>query len=146
MGGHIVGQIGGEVAELREVARAVGQVHVAEHEDLVGILVPVQLFECEIHPFNSSGAAFQIVVEQGKNSGRGNLVAARNRNENVSPFLFRFELIDASFVGCGHVLAVGHDNTGHAAFVRSDDAVNRGIFVGSEVGQLVDDVDIKFSE
>ncbi len=142
--GHVVREVGGEFGELPEVVRAVGEVHVAEHEDFVGVLA-VDLFEFEIGSFDDTGAVFERAVELREHAVARNFVAARNGDEDISPFLGRFELVDALLVRDGHFRAVGHYDVFHADAGRRHDPVDRGARIRFET-YVLDDVDVDSSE
>ena len=132
------------LGELPEVVRAVGEVHVAEHEDFVGVLA-VDLFEFEIGSFDDTGAVFERAVELREHAVARNFVAARNGDEDISPFLGRFELVDALLVRDGHFRAVGHYDVFHADAGRRHDPVDRGARIRFET-YVLDDVDVDSSE
>ena len=88
MAGHVVRKVGGELGELSQVARSVGEVHVAQHEDLVGVL-SVDLFELEVGPFDDVGAVFERAVELREHPDGRNFVAARDGDEDISPLFGR---------------------------------------------------------
>ena len=129
MAGHVGVQVGGEFGELTAVVRAVGEMHIAEHEDLVCVL-PGYFRKLEINPLNDTGGAFQRIIEPGKHPvGRG-FVTARDGDKDVAPFLGGFELIDAVFVRGGYLDTVGHHDIRHANSGRRNDSVDRSACIG----------------
>ena len=142
--GHVVRKVGGELGELSQVARSVGEVHVAQHEDLVGVL-SVDLFELEVGPFDDVGAVFERAVELREHPDGRNFVAARDGDEDISPLFGRFELVDALLVRDGHLRAVGDHDVLHADAGRRHDPVDRGACIRFEI-YVFDDVDVDSSE
>ena len=141
--GHIGSQIGGKVVELGDVAGPVGEMYVAEHEDLEGVLI--DLFEREIGPFYGRGGAFEPAVQERKYAGRGHFVAAGDGDEDISPFFLRPQLIDSLLVGSGYLDAVGDHDIGYGALVGGYDAVNGRAGIGFDP-DILDDADIELSE
>ena len=142
--GHVGVQIGGELGELGGVVGAVGQVHVAQQEELVAIL-SVDLREFEVLLFHDVGCSFQRLVELREHALGRYFVAAGDGDEDIAPLLGRFEFVDALVVGDGHFGAVGYHDVRDGTFLRRYQTEDRGAGTRFKV-DLVDDVDVDFAD
>ena len=97
--------------------------HVASHEH--GEFIIVYLYQLEILALRHRCALRQCLMESRQNSVIGDFIARRYDYENVFPFLFGFELVDAVLVGLDDFGTVRHQHVRHAfatAFHHSVDS------------------------
>ena len=102
--------------------------HVTEHKYLELVLRRYGS-QSKVGILNDISFRFQITVELRENPLRRNLVAGRHRNEHISPFLFRGDLIKPFFIGGYDFHTIRHHNTWHSCPVTGHIAVYRSALI-----------------
>ena len=128
---HLLAYEARHLFELRQVAGTARKVHIAEEEE--GVVVVGRLDELEVHLVHGVCISRQGLPDLRQHAVHGRLVAGRQDDEYVVPFLVRLQAVTAVGVGLHYVDTIGDEHSGHsrsAAAHGSDDVAGDVLFGG----------------
>ena len=133
-GVHRLAKVACHLFELGKVAGTARQVHVAQHEE--GIVVVVRRDKFEILGVNGVLVGGDGFPDLGKDAVGVHLVSGRNGDEYVAPVLFGLDGVVAVGVGLDYLDTVGHEHSGHSCTGACDASAD--VAGDGRIGHVVD--------
>ena len=119
---HSLVQVPGHLFELRQVAGAAGQVHIAEDEER--IVIPGCRNKFKVNLLGGFGIPGEGLVVDRKNALDGEFITGRIGDEDIFPLLVRVELIMACCVGLYDGNTIGDQHVRNALSVAGHGAID----------------------